>query len=368
MENIYEFYNPVKTFVGADSIGQLKNILIDYEKILVIAWNKSIFNMSVINNLKQHKTIYELEFSYSNPTLENLLEAYDNSKCFDYDIIVAIGGGSVLDVAKTLACIKNTTIKSVDDIRNLINENNFKPVCPWIGVPTTFGTGSDVTCWATLWDVTGGKKLSVENTKNYALASIVDFKLGESMPKTLAITSALDAVAHATESYWAIKRNPTSKCYALTAIKFIMDALENLGGEQYMSQIAQGTMFAGLAFSNTKTTACHSISYPLTMYHNIPHGVAVSLLIGPMITLNKDEIEDTKSLEQAFGVDDLGEVELKIQAIVKKAGLPFALSEWGIGQSDLDFLADNGSTKGRIDNNPVKLNRDDILNILNKIF
>lgn len=190
------------------------------------------------------------------------------------------------------------------------------------------------------------------------------------MPVKLAVSSALDAVCHAAESYWAKASNTVSRAAALSAIKIIMDNIEGLlcGKEEAHDAMAQGSMLAGLAFSNTRTTACHSISYPLTMKYHIPHGVAVSMLLAPVIRLNQPYIKNRKELFGAFGVENVSELSEKVTAILEKSGSPAKLSQWGARESDFEELVAHSMTKGRADNNPAELTAVNVEEILRSVF
>lgn len=127
-----------------------------------------------------------------------------------------------------------------------------------------------MTCWATIWDRSKGMKLSIESDKLYAHKAIIDSTLTTSLPKRLKASTALDALCHATEAYWSKNSNELSRVYSLEAIKRIVGSLEKVldcpNDLTLRNEIALGSLYAGLAFSNTHTTACHSISYPLILY------------------------------------------------------------------------------------------------------
>ena len=186
------------------------------------------------------------------------------------------------------------------------------------------------------------------------------------MPMTLAVSSALDAVAHAVESYWARGTNAVSRALALEAIRTIMGNLDDLlaGKDEAHDAMARGSMLAGMAFSNTRTTACHSISYPLTMYCGIPHGAAVSMLLASVLRLNTPAITGIGPLLDALGVGSAEELERRIREILRRSGQPATLREWGVKMEDLPGLAHLGVTKGRADNNPMPIDPQTILTIL----
>lgn len=371
------YFNPVRTLVGKGCLSQLTAILeemnIAGKKVLILAWDERVFDLEGIKDAEKTEK-WNLEkkiFQASNPTVEQLFELYREMYADRAEVIIAVGGGSVMDMGKSLCLIQEMEIPSEDALREIIQEKSFGvPSAKWIGVPTTAGTGSEVTCWATIWDPTRETKRSVESRNNYAYAAIVDSQMSGSMPVKLAVSSALDAAAHAMESYWAKASNLVSRTLALKAIQLIMDHMDDLlaGREEAHDYMAQGSLMAGLAFSNTKTTACHSISYPLTMEYGIPHGTAVSLLMAPIMKVNEEKNGKMKELLLAFGVSDSMELEKRIHDILQQAGVPDSLSQWNIPETQLPELAAHGITKGRADNNPVDLTVDKIEEILKTIY
>lgn len=373
------YFNPVHTFQGFGCLEQLPALAdraaSPEKKILLLVWNESVLNQPGIRELKNDDSGRAVTrvFSASNPELEQLWQVYSQTRELDIGLVVAVGGGSVLDVGKSLCCLYGKSISSAEDLRRIIAAKEYgSPACRWIGVPTTAGTGSEVTCWATIWDSQNNVKYSIDTSENYAFAAVVDPQLAATMPLGLAVSSALDAVAHATESYWANAANVVSRGLALEAIRTIMGNIDQLladGRSQAAhDQMAKGSMLAGLAFSNTRTTACHSISYPLTMRHHIPHGVAVSLLLGPVLELNLPAIQNVDTLLCAFGVEKPEQVGQRVTTILKAAGHPVTLGEWGVTVEELPDLAAHGITKGRSDNNPVELTETVIHNILKTIL
>ena len=127
-------------------------------------------------------------------------------------------------------------------------------------------------------------------------------------------------------------------------------------------------MLAGRAFSNTKTTACHSISYPLTLGYRIPHGVAVSILLPSLLCINWKTISETEPLLKAYGVRSLEEAGGKIDKLLSLAGISCHLSDWNVEKDQLGAIAERCFTKGRMENNPVDLSKEDVTKILEKIW
>ena len=370
------YYNPVQSFEGPGCTAELTTLLQKMElkegRLLLLVWSEKVLKLPAFAGLADNGfTVCSMVFQASNPTVSQLFETYQATREFRPEVVVAVGGGSTMDVGKSLCCLYGKDLPDEDSLRRLIAEKNYgRPAARWIGVPTTAGTGSEVTCWATIWDPEQDAKRSVECHENYAWAALVDPELAVGMPTALAVSSALDAVAHAVESYWARGTNAVSRGLALEAIRTIMGHMDGLlaGTMEAHDAMARGSMLAGLAFSNTKTTACHSISYPLTMHCGIPHGAAVSMLLGPVFRLNAPALDQPAPLLDALGVSGADELEGKIRNILYRSGQPATLQEWGAQREDLPHLAQLGMTKGRADNNPVPIDPATILSILEHIY
>lgn len=373
------YFNPVRIIRGPGALRKLPSLVSSAvapeKKILLLVWNECVLTLPGIEELQKfgHDHVVTRTFSASNPELEQLWRVYQETRKMNIGLVVAVGGGSVLDVGKSLCCLQDKELSSAEDLRQMIAWKTYdEPACRWIGVPTTAGTGSEVTCWATIWDSENNVKYSIDTPKNYAFAAVVDPQATGTMPIGLAVASALDAAAHAMESYWANSRNAVSRALALEAVRTVMGNIDLLladsTSQEAHNQMAKGSMLAGLAFSNTRTTACHSISYPLTMRHRIPHGVAVSLLLGPVLELNLPAIQNAEALLYAFGVERPEHVGPRIAAILKAAGYPARLREWRITADEIPDLAAHGITKGRADNNPVELTERVAGNILKSIW
>ena len=370
------YYNPVQSFEGPGCTAELTTLLQKMElkegRLLLLVWSEKVLKLPAFAGLADNGfTVCSMVFQASNPTVSQLFETYQATREFRPEVVVAVGGGSILDVGKSLCCLYGKDLPDEDSLRQLIAEKNYgRPAAWWIGVPTTAGTGSEVTCWATIWDPEQDAKRSVECHENYAWAALVDPELAVGMPTALAVSSALDAVAHAVESYWARGTNAVSRGLALEAIRTIMGHMDGLlaGTMEAHDAMARGSMLAGLAFSNTKTTACHSISYPLTMHCGIPHGAAVSMLLGPVFRLNAPALDRPAPLLEALGVSGADELEGRIRNILYRSGQPATLQEWGAQREDLPHLAQLGLTKGRADNNPVPIDPATILSILEHIY
>jgi alcohol dehydrogenase class IV len=374
------YYNPVKILIDRmDVIESVLNNLNPQVKNIVLLTRGGDFSQSqsgqTISKCIEKFEVLKIEIEISNPDIEDLFSLYTQIKNFDYQCIIGIGGGSVLDLSKSLSALKNMEIDSTSTLRSVIENKSYvenQHIVPWIGVPTTSGTGSEVTCWATIWDRARGVKLSIDSKSLYANTAIIDAALTLTLPNKLTASTALDALCHATEAYWSKNSNEISRVYSLEAIKRIVNNLEKVLDQpkeiQLRNELALGSLYAGLAFSNTRTTACHSISYPLTLALGIDHGVAASLTLAKVMELNLEAIIEKDQLFQAFGVNHLEEIQQFIERIYRLSGFQSKLKDYNANPEIIESIAENAFTKGRMDNNPIALTKKDVTQILMSIY
>lgn len=374
------FYNPVKVLIERIDVieqvlghfgSQLKNI------VLLTRGGDFLDSLSastLVNCLKKFN-VKHIEVAISNPDIEDLFHYYSEIKSFDFQCIIGVGGGTILDLSKSLSALKHMEIDSSVTLRSVIKQKSYaenQNIVPWIGVPTTSGTGSEVTCWATIWDRARGVKLSIDSEKLYAYTAIIDSTLTTSLPKKLTASTALDALCHATEAYWSKNSNELSRLYSLEAIKRIVGNLAKVLDQpkdmKARNEIALGSLYAGLAFSNTRTTACHSISYPITLNLGIDHGVAASLTLAKIMELNLETIIEKDKLFEAFGVNHCKEVQQFIERIYERSGFSSNLKDSNVNLEIIESIAESAFTRGRMDNNPINLTKKDVINVLMSIF
>lgn len=374
------FYNPVKIVVNP--IDEIERVLIDLgsqmKNIVLLTRGGDFLDSPSAQTLMEcleKFNVTHLQVDIANPDIDDLFDYHTEIKDVDFQCIIGVGGGTILDLSKSLSALKHMEIETTDHLRLVIEQKSYaenEKIVPWIGIPTTSGTGSEVTYWATIWDQSRGIKLSIESEKLYAHTAIIDATLTTSLPQKITASTGLDALCHATEAYWSKNSNELSRVYALEAIKRIVGSLEKVLDRPYdltlRHELALGSLYAGLAFSNTRTTACHSISYPLTLHLGIAHGVATSLTLAPVMALNLETIIEKEQLFAAFGVTNCDGVRQFIHLIYEKAGFASTLKEYHASPVIIEKIVENAFAKGRMDNNPVALTEEDVTSILMSIF
>ena len=247
--------------------------------------------------------------------------------------IVALGGGSVIDTAKVLAAARGGFAPVLRYLQTGAGAEALSAT-PIIAVPTTAGTGSEVTCWATVWDTQSGKKYSLSRPSLYPKHAVVDPALMVGKPRQLTISTGLDALSHALESLWNVNANPISAHHAVVAAREILSVLpqlmQDLKNVELRSRMAAAALSAGLAFSNTRTAIAHSISYPVTLHHGVVHGIACSFTL-PMILRSVSGVGGLtgSGLAQIFG-DDLESGAARLETFLNDLDVSTDFKSYGV--------------------------------------
>ena len=299
-----------------------------------------------------------------NPSLTYLEKKKKHFKNRKFDYIIAIGGGSVIDTAKALMIMfsikKKENLKNIiKDISNLKIKNSYKLIV----LPTTAGTGSEVTPYATIWDEKNKKKLSLNNKALYPYVAIIDPVLTFNLPKQETINTGLDSLNQAFESIWNKNANKLTLSYAFRSIKLSLSALakinNNINDKKSRSDLAKASLYAGICISQTRTSICHSISYPLTAHFNIPHGLACAFTMVAIIDYisTKNKFFFTK-LINTLGIASVKEFEKKIKKLFNDLKVKDKNKSYIKKKKKLFYLIKDMQTPGRSDNfiYPIDIN------------
>jgi phosphonate metabolism-associated iron-containing alcohol dehydrogenase len=336
------YHNPVAIRFGAGSIAELPAVLAG-RRAFVVAFPEA-------EALGLNRRLRELcgdalagieDRIEPNPDVANLAGMYERfwRDHAEVEAVVAVGGGSAIDTAKAL--MVGTASGRFDELVALLARGaSFKPhrVKALVAVPTTAGTGSEVTPWATIWDRAAQKKHSLHLPETWPEAAIVDPDLMLTLPAAVTVQSGLDALSHALESIWNVNANPISDTYAVAAAREVMQALPallaNLGDRALRARMALAALKAGMAFSNTKTALAHSISYEMTLRFGLPHGIACSFTL-PMVlerAIGADPARDAV-LAQVFD-GDLEGAPRRLRDFLGRLGVKTEFADYGVAEAD----------------------------------
>lgn len=350
-------FNKTKIIFGNNTRSYLAKLI--KNKIVLIVCSKRAKKEIILdekfNFIKNNKTFW-VDDVLPNPALDYLERKNKFFKKRNFDYIVAVGGGSVIDTAKVLVLLfsfqKKKTIKNI-----IANTDNLKinNSCKLIALPTTSGSGSEVTPYATVWDKKNKKKLSLNHQSLLPTLAIVDPVLTHGLPKELTINTGLDALNQAFESIWNKNANNNMLTYAFKSIKLSLSALakinNNINYKKSRFELAKASLYAGICISQTKTSICHSISYPLTAYFNTPHGLACSFTMIAIINYIKKKNKNfflklTKKLE----LSSIQTFEKKIKKLLQDLKVKDKNKSYIKNKKKLFSLIKDMQTPGRSDN------------------
>lgn len=311
-----------------------------------------------------------------NPTFKTIQMALRELKSLEYDVIIAVGGGSVIDTAKAIAAAEGFDNEDWLDehLKGKIDFPEGFTSKPLIAIPTTAGTGSEVTMWATIWDMEEKQKYSLSHPMLYPKVALLDPELTITLPKKETIYSGLDALSHAMEAIWNKNHNAVSDEFALKSIELICRYLpelsQDLSNIELRTFLLRASLFAGKAFSNTKTALAHSISYPLTAHFGLPHGLACAVSLPYLLKLNGDRAEERIIImAEALGADkNICSMVSAIVNLFKKLELSICLSDYGINENKVELIVNLAIASGRADNNIVDIEKAELVELVEQLF
>ena len=329
--------------------------------------------------LESRLSLYTLKIDSKEPTTDMVNDYSADLSGKDIDMFIGIGGGSIIDLTKALSVMA-------------VNEGNVedyhgtnKPITSGIKkimIPTTAGTGSEVTPGAVLVNTHTKYKRAIGGkyvTPDYA---ILNGKLTLSMPDSVTVSTGMDALAHAIESYTAKCANVITRMFSKQAFYLVYNNLPNVLYDKTNIELRQnvllGSCLAGYATSNSNTGACHSMAYPLGIYNNIPHGVAVAYILPHVIRINFEkgcnlygDLYDM--IEEVEKPDNQKEKARKfcmaIEGYKLLSFLDKDIKDYGVGINNYKFLAERGlDLTPALGNNPEEFGLRDAKNVLRKLL
>ena len=389
----YEFFCPVKVIAGHAALEHIPfELAVLGSKRPMIITDKGVRTNNLLAPIEAsfESTDIEIGFIFDDVPPDSSLEtvraaaqAYRANHC---DAIIAVGGGSVIDTSKAANILVS---EGGDDLLKYSGAHNLpKPLKPFFVIPTTSGTGSEVTLAAVVSDNQKNVKLAFASNYLMPHAAILDPRMTQTLPPHLTAMTAMDSMTHAIEAYTCIAANPISDAYATAAIKKIsnnlFNVLETPTDAHGRLELAQASTMAGIAFSNSMVGIVHSLGHALGAVAHLPHGLCMNLFLPYVLDYNKevngDKIADlllplagpdiyaqTPANERANKtIATLKEIRDRLHAVTK---LPRTLSETGkITKEQLDAVAEKALNDGSIIFNPKEATLKDLRAILDKAW
>ncbi|WP_425450508.1 iron-containing alcohol dehydrogenase PsrA [Virgifigura deserti] len=336
---MWRFHNPVRVRFGAGAIEEVGALVAGRPYCLVTYDEPAFAEISARIRATAGNPAILIDDVQPNPDFSNLTEL-----CARYGearpaprVIVAVGGGSVMDSAKVLAVADGDFSRVSRHLEQRGAEDRREAV-PIIAVPTTAGTGSEMTCWGTVWHAEAGRKYSLSRSDLYAEWAVVDPELTLGAPRSLTVATGLDALSHALESLWNVNHNPVSGALAVAAAREMIETLprlvDDLGNLDLRTRVAKAALLAGLAFSNTKTALAHNISYPITLRHGIPHGLACSFSLPMVMRSAVGASAECDAALAAIFDGDLKRGADRLEGFLASLGVSVETADYGISEAE----------------------------------
>lgn len=350
----HTYFNPVHSLYGAGVLARLPSLVAGRRTTLVtFPQARELGLVARMEELLGDTLVEVIDDVRANPDVRELRAQYEAfwSQPERTELVVALGGGSAIDTAKVLM------VGSADGafatlIKALEAGQGFTPAStkPLIAIPTTAGTGSEVTPWATVWDQQAQKKYSLHLPQTWPDFALIDPQLMLTLPASVTLHSGLDALSHALEAIWNVNANPVSDTFAVAAVHEVLATLPALMGAlgelDLRARMALAALKAGMAFSNTRTALAHSISYEMTLRYGLPHGIACAFPL-PLVlacAVGHDARRDAV-LEQALG--PLNAAPARLAAYLQSLGVPTQFADYGVSQIEAQQMLEHALTGPR---------------------
>lgn len=378
----FEFILPTKIVYGKGISSHLAQELKDLgnDNPLIVT-DKGLIEAGVVG--KVLKGLEEAGMNYNifdeiepNPRDLTVQRGYELAGALGSDSLVAIGGGSSMDTAKGIGVLMSHggTIQDYEGIGKVT-----KPICDLIAIPTTVGTGSEVTFWSVITDTKRHFKMSVGSPLIAPKIALVDPDLVDTLPPAIVASTGMDALTHAVEGYTCTLAEPITDACGIYAIRIIAENIRKAvlkGDKDAKANLLVGSLIAGICFGNSDIAGVHCMGEALGGIYDTPHGVAMASLLPYVMDYNY--ISDYKKfgeIAKAMGetIDGLSEEEAAYAAIsaVEKLNRDIkipTLKEIGVRFEDLPELAKRSAANVSVDSNPRVANEKDFLDIFKKAY
>lgn len=365
----------------AEKLGEIISEL-GFHKVAAII-DQGVFNHAQVQ--KALKSVKDSKISLNIYKNESVEPTYDYLESFKkkfsgekYDCLVGVGGGSVLDLTKGIAVLLTNKGEAIS-FRGFPKLK--KRPLPVIAIPTTAGTGSEVTYNAVFTNAQEKKKLGINSILNFPVCAIIDPLITVNCPKSVTVSSGCDALVHTLESYVHKNHTPISRIYSKEAFRLLfnnlMKVLDNPDDIDIRASIALGAYLAGTALMNAGSGPTGAFSYPLGAVYKVPHGYAGAVFLSSITKINVEKgYLDYASLYDLIEGSDISlsigeknkEFAKKIQSLMDRLSVPKSLSTFGLKKKDIEFMVDQYDIlKVGIDQNPIKITKGDVKRIMKQL-
>jgi alcohol dehydrogenase len=391
MPNFYQHYSPGRIIAGYDALKKIPSLMDRLGcKTAMVVTDKGVVAAGLIKYVEEAFEGADCSIAYvfdeappdsSNLASNKLADLFKQHKC---DLFLAVGGGSALDTAKGANIVIS---QKSDDLLNIQGAENIEAdLLPTIAVPTTAGTGSEVTKAAVIYNEEKKVKMLFSADKLYPTMAVLDPKMTATVPPKITAATGLDALTHSIEAFINLQKNPIEDAYAVAAIeliaKYIVRATENGASDQEARfGMANAALMAGVAFSNSMVGIVHSLAHACGAVCHVPHGMANGILLPWALEYNLPRVaEYIGQLSRPLGCEqscedpvEQAKVTIRLireleQRLNEVCGLPLRLRDAGVTGDKLPMVARVAVNDGCLMYNPLDVHYEDALRVLRNAF
>jgi alcohol dehydrogenase class IV len=356
----YKLIMPKTVYAGLNSINNVGEIVEDVKKVAIFTY-ENVYETGLINPIIDILVEKDIPFIVFKdlpvePTYMQAQDVVERFNSSEADFIIAVGGGSVIDVAK-LVSVLNTDKYTVKDL--LETPSKAKKTIRTLMIPTTAGTGAEATPNAIVTVPEKSLKIGIVSNEMIADYVILDAEMIRNLPSSIAASTGIDALAHALECYTSKKANPFSDLYSLSAFELTIKNIESAcdGNMDAKSNMLLASFYAGIAITASGTTGVHALSYPLGGKYHIPHGISNAIMLMPVMRFNEPSIRPllVSAYNRLWPFGNIEKDEEKsawildrIEKIIQNLNIPQSLTSFGVSRDDVDELVRGGMEVKRL--------------------
>ena len=373
--------------IGGGKVKSVTDVLkkINCKNPLIIT-DKTMVKLNIIEPLEKALTDMQIRYkifddTMPEPTAKSIENGVSALKNGFFDCIIAFGGGSPIDSAKAISLLAAKGGLIEDYKFPFINlENNI----PIIAIPTTAGTGSEVTKFTIITNEKTDEKMLCVGPAFMPIAAIVDYELTYSVPQRTTADTAIDSLTHAIEAFVSKKSNLFSDTQAISAMELIAPnirkAYNNGKDQEAREKLMTGATLAGIAFSNSSVALVHGMSRPIGAFYHVPHGLSNAMLLPTVTEFSISAAPERYSkCAKAIGIakfdDSVEESNKKLLAELKQLNLDLevpTLEEYGVKKEiffqNIDTMATQAIASGSPNNNPIVPSHDELVSLYKKLW
>lgn len=369
----FSYCMPSRIVLGKGSTARLKQY-IQGDRVLIIC-DPFLYQSGAAERIGANLEGCTVSYFHAiepNPSCESVDAAAEAARALGAQTVVGIGGGSSMDVSKIVSCLAGDEGSIYDYYSGgtrTLSPRTVRLIC----IPTTAGTGSEVTNVGVFTNKKKGIKMPFVTDQFWPDVALLDPELTYSLPPAVTASTGMDAFCHAIEAYWNKESQPICDALAVEAMRLVLShikaAYDDGNSETAREQMQLASLLAGVAFSQTRTTGIHAVSFPLTTEYGASHGTACSITLPAFIRISGEGAQAKMDrLCAALGYESIPQFADAVEALMVSMNMPTRLSQLGVQEDALEHIAQVGLGAAIIQLTPAVMNQETVTALLRSIL